>query len=123
MIDIEREKQFGITLNKMRISRGITLRGLAKLLNYSPAYISDIEKGNRLPTLELMERINVLCPTEIELNKLNKGYILARPTSLTDIITYICNNDLIDTIRELKQIDKDGTKIKKMVLDMKQEDN
>lgn len=123
MFDIEREKQFGITLNEMRINRKITLRGLANLLNYSPTYISDIEKGKRLPTLELIERINILCPTEIELNNLNKGYILARPTSLTDIITYICNNDLIDTIRELKQMDKDGTKIKKMVLDIKQEDN
>ncbi len=47
--------QFGEFVTKKRKEKGISLRGMAELLELSPAYWSDIEKGRRNPP-----NINVL---------------------------------------------------------------
>ena len=41
--------KFGEFIAEKRKSRGLTLRGLAAELGIVPAYMSDIEKGNRYP--------------------------------------------------------------------------
>lgn len=40
---------FGKFIAEKRKDRGLTLRGLATELGIAPAYMSDIEKGNRYP--------------------------------------------------------------------------
>ncbi|WP_317383920.1 helix-turn-helix transcriptional regulator [Anaerobiospirillum succiniciproducens] len=41
--------KFGKFIAEKRKDRGLTLRGLATELGIAPAYMSDIEKGNRYP--------------------------------------------------------------------------
>ena len=41
--------KFGKFVAERRIAKGITLRGMAALMDFSPAYWSDIEKGRRNP--------------------------------------------------------------------------
>lgn len=41
--------QFGPALRVLRVARGLTLRGMARLLNVSPAYLSQVENG-KLPS-------------------------------------------------------------------------
>lgn len=42
-------KQFGPTVREIREAAGINLRELARRLGWSPAYVSDIERGLRNP--------------------------------------------------------------------------
>lgn len=40
-------RKLGQRVRSARLGKRLTLRGLAKVLDMSPAYISDIENGNR----------------------------------------------------------------------------
>ena len=61
------EKTFGRFVRQRREELGITVRGLAEMLKLTPAYISDIEKGNRYaPTKFLGELRDALKVTETE---------------------------------------------------------
>ena len=44
---ISNRDKFGIYVSEKRKSLGISLRDFAAMLDFSPAYISDIERGNR----------------------------------------------------------------------------
>lgn len=39
--------KYGMALRQLRLDSGITLRGMAKLLNLSPPFLSDCELGHR----------------------------------------------------------------------------
>jgi len=43
-------RDYGIALRAWRESQNMSLRCLAKWLQVSPAYLSDVERGNRHPT-------------------------------------------------------------------------
>ena len=62
--------KFGEFIAEKRKSRGLTLRGLAAELGIVPAYMSDIEKGNRYPPDKdkLYELARILCLSEEETN-------------------------------------------------------
>ena len=45
-------KGFGETLKKTRINSGVGLRELARLINKSPGYLSDVENGHVPPPSE-----------------------------------------------------------------------
>ena len=45
----EQMKNFGEFIEERRKKAGITLRGLAAILDIAPSYMSDIEKGRRYP--------------------------------------------------------------------------
>ncbi|KKL73942.1 hypothetical protein LCGC14_2069830 [marine sediment metagenome] len=51
-------EQFISELIMLRHQHGSSLRGFAKALNISPTYLSDLERGRRRPTLNI---INKLC--------------------------------------------------------------
>lgn len=61
---------FGQFMRQKREQKGITVRGLAAMLDITPAYVSDLEKGNRAAPRrnspkDLLERIcQVLITTE-----------------------------------------------------------
>jgi transcriptional regulator with XRE-family HTH domain len=50
-------KQFSEYLKQHRAKAGLTMRGLADKLGISVSFISDMEKGNRLPSAWLAEAI------------------------------------------------------------------
>lgn len=109
---------FGTALNQIRMSRNLSLRKFASIIEFTPAYISDLEKGNRLPTLEVLSRVSQkIILSEEEKKLLNEGYRFAHPSIFIpiDVMYYILENDLVDSIKKLEKLDKKGTKIKKLV--------
>jgi transcriptional regulator with XRE-family HTH domain len=46
---------FGPTLRRLRLGRGHSLRELASMINYSAAYLSELERGKR-PTMQVARR-------------------------------------------------------------------
>ena len=48
----------GNNINKIRIKKDIKLSALAKMVNISPGYLSDLEKGNKQnPSLDIINKI------------------------------------------------------------------
>ena len=92
------EKTFGTFIIEKRLEKGINLRKLAELLVLAPAYISDIENGNRnSPSPDKMEKlVEVLGLNEEERNEM---YDLAAKdrdnTVAPDISQYVKSNDLV----------------------------
>ena len=92
------EKTFGTFIKEKRLEKGINLRKLAELLVLAPAYISDIENGNRnSPSPDKMEKlVEVLGLNEEERNEM---YDLAAKdrdnTVAPDISQYVKSNDLV----------------------------
>lgn len=115
MKEIEAKKYFGNSLMEIRNARGLSARDLAKLVGFSNVYISDLEKGNRKPTLKMINIFcNTLLLTDEEKQKLNDGFAYAHPELVipSDIMYYILENNLVDTIRIIQQEDENGTKLK-----------
>ena len=92
------EKTFGTFIKEKRLEKGINLRKLAELLVLAPAYIGDIENGNRnSPSSDKMEKlVEVLGLNEEERNEM---YDLAAKdrdnTVAPDISQYVKSNDLV----------------------------
>lgn len=62
--------KLGAVIRGLREESKISLRGLAAKLKISPAHLSDIEKGKRYPSRNLMTRIaNALGTTVTELRR------------------------------------------------------
>lgn len=61
MSDIDINTTFGEYLRKLRLARGITMRGMAAELGYSPSYYGDVERGRKAPftkdTIDEIKRI------------------------------------------------------------------
>lgn len=47
----------GLRVRALRSASGLTLVGLADLCGVSRAYLSDIERGNRLPALDVLDKV------------------------------------------------------------------
>lgn len=47
----------GLRVRALRSAAGLTLVGLADLCGVSRAYLSDIERGNRLPALDVLDKV------------------------------------------------------------------
>ena len=92
------EKTFGTFIKEKRLEKGINLRKLAELLVLAPAYISDIENGNRnSPSPDKMEKlVEVLGLNEDEKNEM---YDLAAKdrdnTVAPDISEYVKSNNAV----------------------------
>ena len=92
------ERTFGTFVKEKRLVIGINLRKLAELLELAPAYISDIENGNRnSPSPDKMEKlVEVLGLNEDEKNEM---YDLAAKdrdnTVAPDISEYVKSNDAV----------------------------
>ena len=112
-IEQQTNKQlFGTYMREIRESQKIPLRTLAKAINKTPTYISDIEKGNnKPPTGELLKNIINNLKIENSPTIINKLYDLAaseRNDIPDDIKKYLLNNihdnkkcnDLISKIME-----------------------
>lgn len=86
---------FGEFIRSKREAKGKTLRGFAAELDIAPAYMSDIEKGNRNPPEKHLEKmIGIL---ELSGEELNKFYDLVgkeRRGISPDISDYVFKNEI-----------------------------
>lgn len=92
------EKMFGTFVKEKRLEKGINLRKLADLLDVAPAYISDIENGNRnSPAPDKMERlVEVLGLNEDEKNEMYDLAAKGRDNTVApDISEYVKANDAV----------------------------
>jgi transcriptional regulator with XRE-family HTH domain len=100
---------FGRFLTEKRISRDITLRGLAAELGVSAVYICDVEKDRKTaPRQEYLEKIAELLHLSAE--EQNEMYDLAATTQVRgkaispDLPDYIMEKDVVRTaLRTAKQ--------------------
>ena len=66
-------KQLGMRIRYLREQRGMTLEDLSFDANVNKNYLSDLERGNRNPTVKILERIALAL--DISLEVLFKGII------------------------------------------------
>ena len=88
-------RSFGEFMKQRRLEMGYSVRELAKLLNITPAYVSDIEKGNRhAPKTLLNEIISILKISEEDKNDFIDLAYLSHETCSPDLIQYLITNKL-----------------------------
>ncbi len=90
---MDEEMSFGEYLKAKREANNKTLRGFAAELGIAPAYLCDIEKGNRNPPEKHLAKIIELL--DIEGEELNKFYDLvgaAKKGASPDLSDYIYQN-------------------------------
>ena len=73
--NISNRDKFGVYLRERRLELGMSLRYFSGLLSLTPAYISDIESGNRLAPIKSLEKIIDIL--KIEKEDINAFYDLA----------------------------------------------
>ncbi len=59
-------KKLGENIRRIRVAKEMTQGDLCRKLKVDPAYISNIENGNKNPTLATIERIAEALSTPIE---------------------------------------------------------
>ena len=112
--------KFGKTLKSIRETRNLSIRQFSKICDFSPAYISDLEKDNRKPTIELINRIsNNLILTEEEKNTMKNAFIHDRLEVPSELLYYLIDNDLIESLKILKELDSEGKNIKRLAFSLK----
>ena len=62
--NISNRDKFGYYVRERRQELGITVRALAEMLGISPAYMSDIEKGNRMAPLDYLDQLAAILAIE-----------------------------------------------------------
>ena len=54
-------------LRELRKSKGCTLREISAFVGVSESYLSQVERGNRLPSIELSEKLSNVYECELDL--------------------------------------------------------
>ena len=91
---VDNENLFGEYVRSRRESLGKSLRGLAAAVGIAPAYLSDIEKGNRAaPQKHLGALIEHLAIPEGEQNAFFDLAARARDSVSPDLSAYVMKND------------------------------
>ena len=95
---------FGEYLKQKRLDKEITLRGFAKLVDISPVYLCDLEKGRKAaPSMEVMQKM----VSKLALNKeeSERFYDLAAPIP-KDLNAFLKDNRVIvSALRTAKDLD------------------
>ena len=112
-----RAQTFGSFMRQKREEKGITVRGLATMLGITPAYVSDLEKGNRAAPRrnspkDLLERIcQILMSTDEDRHRY---YDLAAESrdgqydELNDYLQQHANARLALRVARDRGLDEDG---------------
>lgn len=105
---IKDNTEFGQYLRSVRQAKKISIRQLAKSVNKTPTYISDIEKGNNKPPgRELLDKIIMVLQLDDSQKVRNKLYDLAakeRKDVPADIKEYLMENEtILKIIRTAKE--------------------
>lgn len=87
---------FGEYVKARREALGKSIRGLAQELDMTPAYLSDIEKGNRYaPEKYLSRMIEMLCITGEDINLFYELAGISRNGDFPDLAEYIEKMEIV----------------------------
>ncbi|MEH7236397.1 helix-turn-helix domain-containing protein [Bacillus sp. JJ1562] len=86
------DKAIGQSIRRLRKSRKLTQVGLAELLDITPEYLSEVERGESLPSVNLLQSIWV------KLNS-NPGELFGD----YDLISHLNNPELMLKLDEIHQ--------------------
>lgn len=109
----ETNESFGRFVMEKRIEKDISLRKMAELMDLSPAFWSDIEKGRKNPpALDKLELLaEKLCLSDEDKGKMLDLAGKHRATVAPDIPAYIMENDYVAaalrTVRDLGASEED----------------
>ncbi len=120
------EGVFGKFIEERRKTLGITLRGLASELGIAPAFMSDIEKGNRYPPAK--EKLYLLAEVlKLSAEDRDKMFDLAarerENTVSSDLSDYIMSNDKVRVALRLARDSGAEEKEWQKVIDMLENEN
>ncbi len=111
MVMIVMDVRFGSFISKKRIEKDISLRKMAELLDISPSYLSDIEKGRRKPpSLDKITQISkILNLSTADFHKaLNLASEIKGEIPM-DLSIYLQGNEVaIEALRIAFKLDSDG---------------
>lgn len=116
--------EFGKFIEARRKALGITLRGLAAELGIAPAFMSDIEKGNRYPPNKekLYMMASVLKLSEEDTNKMFDLAAGERENTVSpDLPEYIMSNDKVRAALRLARDTENSDAVWQKVIDMLEE--
>lgn len=120
MSNINETLSFGNTLKYIRAKRNLPIRKFSEITGISPAYICDLEKGHRKGTFEILTNISEkLILSEHEQKILINAFYRDRMSLPKNLINYLIDNDLLETLNILTEYDKDGANIKSLALKLK----
>lgn len=109
--------KFGQVLKDIRNNRCLSVRQFALKCGVSAIYISDLENNNRKVTMSVINKIcNNICLTEQEHQTIMYAFSHDRIDIPVELLYYLINNDLIDSLQTIKEIDEKGVNIKKLAL-------
>ena len=113
---MEKQKlKFGSVLNGIRTSRELTIRDFSEATGFSAGYLCDLENSNRMGSLEVINKIsNKICTSEEENKAMVKAYMCDRLTLPSELIYYLVENELLESIKIIKEHDPKGESIKKL---------
>lgn len=116
--------KFGEFIAEKRKSRGLTLRGLAAELGIVPAYMSDIEKGNRYPPDKdkLYELVRILCLSEEETNTMFDLAAGEKENTVSpDLPEYIMGNEHVRVALRMARDNNASSEVWQKVIEMMEE--
>jgi len=124
MKEILEQNKFGSVIKEIRENRNLSIRGLASLCELSAAYVSDLETNKRNPTLKVIKHMSEnLKLTENEHKMMMDAFAHDRLQIPVDLLYYVIDNDLIESLKVLKKVDKDGQNIKRLALSLNKNNN
>ena len=128
LIPVEEERtmngKFGEFIAERRKSRGLTLRGLAAELGIAPAYMSDIEKGNRYPPDKdkLYELARILCLSEEETNTMFDLAAGEKENTVSpDLPEYIMGNEHVRVALRMARDNNASSEVWQKVSEMRED--
>lgn len=116
------EISFGAYLTQLREAHDCTLRELAKKLDISAPYLSDVEKGRKAPlTIDKLRKIEVLFGlSEAEKTTMYDLAGAARNTIAPDIPDYIIDREYVSAaLRTARDLDAGEEEWKRFVEELR----
>lgn len=111
--------KLGQVIKYLRAKKHLTIRKLSEITGISPAYICDIEQGFRKGTIDTVNIISDrLALNGFENKLLFNAYYRDHLSLPENLIYYLIDNDLLDSINIIKENDQDGSYIKRLAHDL-----
>ena len=118
----DQEKSFGEVLHLLREKKDVTLRELARKINVSAPFLSDVEKGRRAPlTAERLEAVvSALNLDKDEERELYDAAGRQRKTIAPDLPDYIMEHEYVSAaLRTARDLDAGEEELQKFIDDLK----